>query len=183
MANLSIPGAGGGSSLTKATGAEINTGTDDAKYITAKAITDSNVAFLSDIPAGATPGTFTPALVSSGGGAPTYNQRAGSYMTIGNRLFFSLRIFLTDKGTLGAGSMTITGLPTAAVNTTGLNHTFPLLLTNTAILAPNNFYTFLAANSSTLGLFKISGMSIAAAQVADVGADAAIVITGSYAIS
>jgi hypothetical protein len=138
---------------------------------------------LSDIPAGATPGTFTPALVSSGGGAPTYNQRAGSYMTIGNRLFFSLRIFLTDKGTLGAGSMTITGLPTAAVNTTGLNHTFPLLLTNTAILAPNNFYTFLAANSSTLGLFKISGMSIAAAQVADVGADAAIVITGSYAIS
>lgn len=34
----------------KATGAEINTGTDDAKFATAKAITDSNVAFTSDIP-------------------------------------------------------------------------------------------------------------------------------------
>jgi hypothetical protein len=50
MANISIPGAGG-SSLSKATGAEVNTGTDDAKYLTSKAIADSNVAFLADIPA------------------------------------------------------------------------------------------------------------------------------------
>lgn len=34
----------------KATGAEINTGTDDAKFATPKAIADSNIAFLSDIP-------------------------------------------------------------------------------------------------------------------------------------
>ncbi len=34
----------------KATGAEINTGTDDAKFATAKAITDSNLAFVADIP-------------------------------------------------------------------------------------------------------------------------------------
>jgi hypothetical protein len=50
MANLNIPGSGG-TSLSKASGAEINTGTDDAKYVTAKAIADSNVALLSDIPA------------------------------------------------------------------------------------------------------------------------------------
>ena len=35
----------------KATGAELNTGTDDAKFATAKAIKDSDVAFLTDIPA------------------------------------------------------------------------------------------------------------------------------------
>lgn len=40
-----------GTSLIKATGAEVNTGTDDVKYVTAKGITDSNVAFLADIPA------------------------------------------------------------------------------------------------------------------------------------
>ena len=34
----------------KATGVEINTGTDDAKFATPKAIADSNIAFLSDIP-------------------------------------------------------------------------------------------------------------------------------------
>jgi len=35
----------------KATGAEINTGTNDAKFATPKAIADSDIAFLSDIPA------------------------------------------------------------------------------------------------------------------------------------
>lgn len=35
---------------TKATGAEINTGTDDAKFATPKAIKDSDIAMLSDIP-------------------------------------------------------------------------------------------------------------------------------------
>lgn len=39
--------AGGGE---KCTGAEINTGTDDAKFATPKAIADSNIAFLGDIP-------------------------------------------------------------------------------------------------------------------------------------
>lgn len=36
---------------TKATGAEINTGTDDAKFATSKAIKDSDIAFLSDVSA------------------------------------------------------------------------------------------------------------------------------------
>lgn len=35
---------------SKATGTEINTGTDDAKFATAKAIADSNIAFIADIP-------------------------------------------------------------------------------------------------------------------------------------
>lgn len=35
--------------MSKASAAEINAGTDDAKYITAKGLTDSNVAFLSDL--------------------------------------------------------------------------------------------------------------------------------------
>lgn len=35
---------------TKATGAEINTGTNDTKFATPKAIADSDIAFLSDIP-------------------------------------------------------------------------------------------------------------------------------------
>lgn len=40
--------------LSKATGAEINTGTDDDKFVTAKAITDSTVAFTADLPVKAT---------------------------------------------------------------------------------------------------------------------------------
>lgn len=33
----------------KAIGTDINTGTDDSKYITSKAITDSNIIFSSDL--------------------------------------------------------------------------------------------------------------------------------------
>jgi len=41
IANGVISSAGGGTSLTKATGTEINTGTDDDKYVTCKSIEDS----------------------------------------------------------------------------------------------------------------------------------------------
>lgn len=40
--------------LSKATGAEVDTGTDDDKFVTAKAITDSTVAFTADLPVKAT---------------------------------------------------------------------------------------------------------------------------------
>lgn len=67
------PGTGGGSIPVKASGAEINTGTDDAKFATAKAIADSNIAFLSDI---------TAAIDALIGGAPgaldTLNELAAA---------------------------------------------------------------------------------------------------------
>jgi len=43
LSNIPVP-------PVKATGAEINTGTNDAKFATPKAIADSDIAFLSDIP-------------------------------------------------------------------------------------------------------------------------------------
>jgi hypothetical protein len=43
-------GDSGGAVPVKATGAEINAGIDDAKFATAKAIADSDIAFISDIP-------------------------------------------------------------------------------------------------------------------------------------
>jgi hypothetical protein len=42
------------STLVVATGAEVNTGTDNVKYVTPKAIVDSNVALVADIPVKAT---------------------------------------------------------------------------------------------------------------------------------
>jgi len=56
--------------LTKSTGEEINTGTDDAKYVTPKAIADSDIAFLSDIPfADDTNGIYTNENVGIGTGS------------------------------------------------------------------------------------------------------------------
>lgn len=49
LSNLSGTNTGDQTLPVKATGAEINTGTDDAKFATPKAIADSNLAFLADI--------------------------------------------------------------------------------------------------------------------------------------
>lgn len=55
---------------TKASGAEVNTGTDDAKFVTAKAITDSRVystpSSLPEIPAEPTEQDIVDALVTLG---------------------------------------------------------------------------------------------------------------------
>ena len=68
--------AGLGTPPVKATGAEINTGTDDAKFATPKAIADSNIAMLSDIPA--TP-TFIAPRVSSASSASSLTPAVNTY--------------------------------------------------------------------------------------------------------
>ena len=55
----------------KASGTEINTGTDDAKFTTPKAIADSNVAFLSDIPASVTDATIATTDVTTNNASTT----------------------------------------------------------------------------------------------------------------
>ena len=71
----------------KATGTEINTGTDDAKFATAKAIKDSDVAFLADIPAPVTDATIATtdvptnnASITKHGWFPKLPTASGKYL-------------------------------------------------------------------------------------------------------
>lgn len=52
-------GGSSGTTLTKATGSDINTGTNDTNYVTPKAIEDSNLARTTDIPAAPLTGIMT----------------------------------------------------------------------------------------------------------------------------
>jgi hypothetical protein len=55
--------------------------------------------------------TFTPTLAFGGTStAITYSVNAGNYVRIGNIVFFSLRIILTNQGT-DTGNATVEGLP------------------------------------------------------------------------
>lgn len=56
-------------------------------------------------------GNWTPAIVSSGGGAATYVRQIGTYTKIGNRVLIQCEIDLATKGTLAAGDLSISGLP------------------------------------------------------------------------
>jgi hypothetical protein len=67
----------GASTLSKANGSDIDTGTDDAKYVTSRAIADSNIAFTSDIPA---PYTLPTASTTTLGGVKV----DGTSITISN---------------------------------------------------------------------------------------------------
>jgi hypothetical protein len=60
-------------------------------------------------------GTFTPTMVSSGGGTPTYTTQIGRYTRIGNLVYFGLVIVQSGAGSLAAGNLTIGGLPFTAV--------------------------------------------------------------------
>lgn len=133
----------------KATGTEINTGTDDFKFVTAKAITDSNVAFTTDIPVKASgaeinTGTddakfatskaikdaniltqawssWTPTLtnITIGNGTIT-----GRQTRVGKNVIANLNI-LFGSTTSVAGSVSIS-LPVTSVSMTGQAGTIPI---------------------------------------------------------
>lgn len=99
-------------------------------------------------------GTFTPTYASSGGGTPTYNTQYGGYTKIGNRALVTIRVLLTDKGTLAAGNLSIEGLPFTVENiagnvnswaisgnqfAAGINSLTALSINNTTTVTPLNF--------------------------------------------
>jgi len=55
-------------------------------------------------------GEFTPTLLGSTPGSPTYSQQQGRFTRIGNRCLYSIYLVLTGKGGM-SGAVTINGLP------------------------------------------------------------------------
>lgn len=55
-------------------------------------------------------GTWTPTVVSSGGGGSAYSTQFGAYTKVGRLCFCTFRLVFTSD-TLSAGTLTITGLP------------------------------------------------------------------------
>lgn len=57
-------------------------------------------------------GTFTPSLTPSSGSITTYANQLGYYTKVGNRVFCTMRISVTNIGT-ASGDMYLSGLPFA----------------------------------------------------------------------
>lgn len=64
-----------------------------------------------------TPASFTPTIISGGGGTPTYSVQVGRYVKIGKFVSAYGKVTLATKGTLAAGIVSIGGLPVATENT------------------------------------------------------------------
>ena len=71
---------------------------------------DAEIARLDTV---STYGTFTPTLLSAGGGTPTYVVQQGIYARAGKLVNVSGNITLASKGSLAAGALAIGGFPFA----------------------------------------------------------------------
>lgn len=121
-------------------------------------------------------GTFTPTLVSSGGGAPTYTLQQGLYTQMGNRIYFSINLVLATTGTLGAGTLTIAGLPTAAAASVALSTAFQSLavgaITATAAVTSNA--------STSITVYKFASGSLTQLADTDLQGTSQFLISGNY---
>lgn len=66
------------------------------------------------------PAAFTPTIVSSGGGTPTYSVQVARWQRHNGQVQISGQVTLATLGTLAAGTITIAGLPVAHVNVANL---------------------------------------------------------------
>jgi hypothetical protein len=119
-------------------------------------------------------GTFTPTITSAGGGAPTYTTQVAAYVKKGRDVLATGKIQLATKGTLGAGAVSIAGLPYASENVTSQEASarFSNYALTTAVvalwgnMAPNatSFQMFMntaaATSVTTMNVVDLSATSI-----------------------
>jgi hypothetical protein len=66
-------------------------------------------------------GTFSPTIVSSGGGTPTYSVQNGFYVKIGKLVIVHGQVVLSSKAGLSAGDVSIGGFPFSAAGASAGN--------------------------------------------------------------
>lgn len=104
--------------------------------------------------------SFTPTLVSAGGGAPTYSTQIGLALKVGKAVPFYVRITLTNLSTLAAGGLTIAGLPytsnaTANSQAPCFVGSFQGMTTSSADLS-----AFVNVNATTITLNILTGAAV-----------------------
>lgn len=111
-----LAGTGAGTSewkdqVVKAAGSDITTGTDDAKFLTSKALADATVGKL-----GAAWTNYTP-TPTSGTGSFTTVSASGYWTQIGKTVHFIVTVTITTNGT--AATSVVVPLPTNAARAAG----------------------------------------------------------------
>jgi hypothetical protein len=131
-------------------------------------------------------GTFTPTLVSSGGGTPTYTTQGGQCVKVGQMVWFGVSLTLATKGTLAAGTLTLAGLPFTIANSS-LNFggvSIPAFANLATSVASMGAYS--VPNTSTLQLTYVAaggGTSVANLAVSDINNTFSIFVGGVYRAS
>jgi hypothetical protein len=159
---------------TQAMTGKLDTGSNGQIQFPATQNPSSNVNCLDDYEEG----TWTPTIISSGGGAAT-STNSGVYTKVGRKVTFQGRVILTSKGTLAAGTITFGGLPF----TSSANY-FPCTVGSFAALTTAvTFITGLViASTTTMDIRYVAAASTAVSQltVADLSNTTDLIFSGFY---
>jgi len=126
--------------------------------------------------------TFTPTVVSSGGGTPTYSVQYGYYERVGSFIHFVCNVQLATLGTLAAGSVTIANLPFNSNSATNNKAAFSVTATNLAATATTALMADNVENTSTIRLFRFTAGGANALTVADLAGTSIFRVSGTYRI-
>lgn len=125
-------------------------------------------------------GTWSPTIVSSGGGTPTYTTQSGRYVKVGKYVWLGGRLTLATKGTLAAGTITVEGLPafTSAAVGIGLSIGYFANMTTSIVWLS----AIVAASSTAINIYQLTAAatSVTASTVADIAATFDVIFGGWY---
>lgn len=125
-------------------------------------------------------GTFTPTVLSSGGGTPTYSTQYGSFTKIGGRVLFEINIQLATLGTLAAGNVSVQGTPFTVNAAANNKPTFSVLASNLNAGVTQPPLADTVEGTTSIRLFTYAAGAVTQMTVANLGATAIIRISGSF---
>jgi hypothetical protein len=128
-------------------------------------------------------GSFTPTIISSGGGTPTYTTQVGRYIKIGRLVVGSGRVTLATKGTLAAGDVLIDDLPFTSDATADVFGALVIPYVQslaTSVSAIGGHVNTGGATASLTFLAAAGATASANVQVSDIAATFEIIFTFQY---
>jgi hypothetical protein len=131
------------------------------------------------------PLSWTPTLVSSGGGTPTYTVQVGRYQLTNGQIQYVANIVISAFNTLAAGNISLGGLPTASVNVSnvqgyGLVPWFANMTTSITDLKG-----LIQPNTSLIDLWHLGAAAVNPTRTTrgDISATLNIIMAGSYFVA
>lgn len=128
------------------------------------------------------PTSFTPTIVSSGGGTPTYSVQVARYDRTNGFVRISGQVALATFGTLAAGTVTIAGLPVAHVTVANLSSSVSISY-YTATSAGVVSGLIDSASSSIRLLLATGGAAPVNMTKADLAATSTFIFSASYPVT
>tara|TARA_Y100000310_G_scaffold329089_1_gene398332 strand:- start:1691 stop:2362 length:672 start_codon:yes stop_codon:yes gene_type:complete len=135
-------------------------------------------------------GTFTPSIGDSGldgsGEGQAYSKQVGRYTKIGNRVFFSLRVAISNLGTMTAGDHTaVMGLPFTSNSATDSHSAVHVGLATSMALGTAGYSVAgrVPTNAAYIALVLWdSTTSLTGLLISEVSVGADLVISGHYEV-